>query len=467
MDSEICKIMKTKSSEASQTASFARTIKCNNESKGKIVKQIIEKLEISTFCVDCTPPIGHPIGFTPADSATDVRDPLFLRGFILDSGNERCLFASLDYCLLMNSAYDQLCEALGEAIDTTPDRVVIHCIHQHDTPAINLELDPILGMATFPEDTWCEIVRQCAKAAREAVANREPVAAVGHSEYRLDGYASNRRIMGPDGKVKGMRFSRCPDESLRNEPIGLIDPMLRTVAFKGENGDFLGSLNFYATHPQVANSRHLYSADAPGEAMRLVGKEYSKGLHAFCTGAGGNITAGKYSSVDDLEGNLLAFGRQIADGVTRNLKSIQWNPVDTMEWRTATFPFPAKPVSRPETEALVRKASVAGEGTSLVAAALLSSSEYPTNEEYTICLLKLGSTCILFCPGELFVEYQLFVQSVIPDQFVALAANCCNNFLYLPLAEQLRQGGYEVNSFCWCTEEFEPRFKKAIETLLT
>ncbi len=424
-------------------------------------------LRIAPFCVDCTPPVGHPIGLTPADSATSVRDPLFLRGFILDSENERCVFASLDYGLLMNSAYDQLCEALAEAVDTSPTCVVVHCIHQHDTPMINFELDPILGMTTFPKDTWHRTVQQCAEAAREAVPSLKPVAAVGHSECRLYGFASNRRIMDPNGKVKGMRFSRCADKNLRNEPVGLIDPMLRTVAFKGDNDDLLGSLSFYATHPQVSNGRHMYSADAPGEAVRLFSKKQDKGLHAFCTGAGGNITAGKYSSADDLEENLLTFGRCIADGMAQNMKSIHWEPVEKMEWRTTTFPFPARPISRPETEALVKDESSAGTGKSLVAAALLSSSEYPKNVEYTINLLKLGNTRILFCPGELFVEYQLFAQSVIPDQFVALVANCSDNFLYLPLAEQLRQGGYEVSSFCWCTKAFEERFKAAIKNILS
>ena len=422
-------------------------------------------LTLAAFRVDCTPPVGFPIGFGPTDSATGVRDPLFLRGFIFESDGQRCVVASLDYGVLMNRAYDALCQALAEAVGTTPDRAVVHCIHQHDTPMLDLELDPILGVTTQPEDWWTRTVQNCAEAARQAVANRQPVAAVGRGEVRLHGYASNRRVMGADGNVKGVRYSRCADPALRDEPVGIIDPMLRTVAFQGEDGNLLGSMSFYATHPQVSNGRHLYSADAPGEAMRLVTEQYDAGLHAFFTGAGGNVTAGKYTSTEDLEGNLLAFGRRLADGVAHNLQSLRWEAVEGLEWRTATFPFPAKAVSRAQAEAVVKESGSASVQ-SLIAATVLTSFEYPKNAEYELKLLKLGNARVLLCPGELFVEYQLFAQSVIADEFVALAANCSDNFLYLPLADHLQQGGYEATSFCWCTGEFEERFKAAVAALL-
>jgi len=86
----------------------------------------------------------------------------------------------------------------------------------------------------------------------------------------------------------------------------------------------IASLSFYATHPQVANGRKLYSADAPGEAMRLVAEHAPGAQHAFFTGPGGNVTAGKYSSRDDLEGNLRRFGKLLADGISLNLAACPW-----------------------------------------------------------------------------------------------------------------------------------------------
>jgi hypothetical protein len=51
---------------------------------------------------------------------------------------------------------------------------------------------------------------------------------------RVEGVASNRRILGPDGKVQGWRGSSCKDAKLRDEPVGLIDQGLRTVVFWNE-----------------------------------------------------------------------------------------------------------------------------------------------------------------------------------------------------------------------------------------
>lgn len=48
---------------------------------------------------------------------------------------------------------------------------------------------------------------------------------------------------------------------------------------------------------------------------------------------------------------------------------------------------------------------------------------------------------------------------------MALAGNCGDDFLYLPTAEAFAQGGYEVDSFRWCTEAFEPAFQEAVTEL--
>ena len=43
--------------------------------------------------------------------------------------------------------------------------------------------------------------------------------------------ASNRRILGPDGKVKYVRYTACKDPEIRDMPVGTIDPMLKMISF--------------------------------------------------------------------------------------------------------------------------------------------------------------------------------------------------------------------------------------------
>jgi hypothetical protein len=422
-------------------------------------------LKLGTFRVDCTPPVGGKIWFGTDQKATGVRDPLYLRGFVLASDATRYVVASLDYLGLMNSAYDMLVEALASAAEVPAEQVIVHCIQQHDAPLLNLELDSTLQTETCSRSWWADVARRCGEAARGCLPDLKPVADVGRSETRLYGYASNRRILGPDGKIKGSRWSRCSDETIRNAPVGIIDPMLRTVAFRDPAGTILGSMSFYATHPQVSNGRGLYSADAPGEAMRILSQQRS-GLHAFFTGPGGNVTAGKYTSVSDLGGNLLTFGKRLADGIRLNFDSLNWEPVTRAEWRVSAFPFPAQP----EVQERLKKVRASPDTTrdlKIAAEAVLTCVAYPKNANFWLTLLTLGSARIILVPSEPFVEYQLFAQSICPDQFIAMADNCSLNFSYLPLAQHFDEGGYESTTWCWCSGEFEPRFKAAISALLS
>ena len=423
-------------------------------------------LKLGTFTVDCTPPIGCGVLFGIAGATTGVRDPLFLRGFVFDDEGCRYLVASMDFGGLMNSAYDDLARTLAKAVNTPEERVIIHCIHQHDAPLLDYEIEAYFNRETYPRQWWTDVINKCAQAATECLNRMVAISSLGYNETRLHGYASNRRILGRDGKVAGMRFSKCADTDLKNEPVGVIDPMLRTVAFRDSSGKIAGSMSFYATHPQVSNGRFIYSADAPGEALNILKGCSGDGLHGFFTGTGGNVTAGKYSSATDLEGNLLRFGKILADGISLNLAAMKWEDAGKLCWNSAEFPFPAQQIDKDKLLGLINDENV-NLTNRIQKAVLLTCLEYKKNSSYHFSMLRIGGARILFLPGELFVEYQLYAQSLIPDEFLAVAGNCSDNFLYLPLAKHFEEGGYEVGSFCWCTSDFERRFKKALSGLLS
>ena len=423
-------------------------------------------MNLGTFTVDCTPPVGCPVSFGETGGTTEIRDPLFLRGFVLDDEYHRCLIATMDFCGLMNSAYDDLAGVFAKALSVPKERVIIHCIHQHDAPLLNYEIAAYLDCAAYPRQWWTDVLKKCAQSAAECLNRMVTISSLGYNETRLHGYASNRRILGRDGKVVGMRFSKCGDAALKKEPVGIIDPMLRTVAFKDSLGKIAGSMSFYATHPQVSNGRNKYSADAPGEALNILEGHWGDGLHGFFTGAGGNVTAGKYASPTDLEGNLLRFGKILADGINLNLGTMKWEEARELEWHATDFPFPLQQMDKDNLLSQINDENVS-DHERLQKAVLLTCLEYEKNASYHLSLLRTGSVKMLFLPGEPFVEYQLYAQSLIPDEFLAVVGNCSDNFLYLPLAKHFEEGGYEVDSFCWCTTDFERRFKKALPGVLS
>ena len=103
--------------------------------------------------------------------------------------------------------------------------------------------------------------------------------------------ASNRRVLGPDGKVKFTRISATKNKEARDEPEGLIDPNLRTLSFwDGEKP--LAALHFYACHPMSYYGDGRVSADFCGLA-RQKRQDETGVFQAYFNGCGGNITAGK------------------------------------------------------------------------------------------------------------------------------------------------------------------------------
>ena len=55
---------------------------------------------------------------------------------------------------------------------------------------------------------------------RKANKNVQPVTHVGVGKAEVFQVASNRRILGPDGKVRVTRYTTCKDPAVRAEPEG-------------------------------------------------------------------------------------------------------------------------------------------------------------------------------------------------------------------------------------------------------
>jgi hypothetical protein len=120
------------------------------------------------------------------------------------------------------------------------------------------------------------------------------VSHIGTGEAKVEKIASNRRILGRDGKIELWRGSAMTDPKAREAPEGLIDPWLKTISFW--NGDEpIASLSVYATHPMSFYGKGNVSADFVGLARRQWQRENPGVMHFFANGCGGNLAPGKYN----------------------------------------------------------------------------------------------------------------------------------------------------------------------------
>lgn len=393
-------------------------------------------LTLGTFRYDATPPLGYPLCGGAHPPLKVVRDPLYARGLVLDDGAQRLVLCALDFTQLSGAPHRALRGALAGAAETAPDRVALHCLHQHDAPMVDdTANDGETGL--LHRGWWCGLERGLQATVQEACANLRPVLTVGTGEARVHHCASNRRLLNAEGKVWESRWSRGNAPEVRDAPIGLIDPLLRTVTLWGEGDELLASLSYYNSHPQTADGRSTATGDAPGEALRLLGEQHPGAHHMYFTGCVGNITFGKYTS-EDAEANITTFGGRLADGALRALAQsrLSRTAVDSFRWTTTEWAFPWREGDGPVEDRPSR-----------------------------VALLELGDARVLHTGGELFVEYHLAAQALRPDEFVALAGLGDPVHTYVPTAEAFAQGGYEVK-VTHTTEEAEARLNAAIAGLL-
>src|SRR5262245_7609962 len=147
-------------------------------------------LEMSTFAVDVTPPLEAPVFSTPTVA---VDTPLELRGVVLSDGRTRYVLAALDFQSTSKSVYDLLRRKLGEAAGIPPYQVLIHCTHTHSAPwgrEGNAGNDQVFQ----------RVVERGAAAVTAALGKMRPLTGIGVGKAKVEKFASNRQVPGPDGK---------------------------------------------------------------------------------------------------------------------------------------------------------------------------------------------------------------------------------------------------------------------------
>jgi hypothetical protein len=408
------------------------------------------ELRVATFKLDVTPPVGSPLCDALVPPATGVNDPLSARGIILQADDQKpVVLVAVDWVGIGNDGLDAWRDAIAAACHTTRDRVSVHCLHQHDAPGCDFLAEKIAAEAglageIFPVEYTRKAIKNAAAAAGEVMSRLEPVTHVGYGRGSVEKVASNRRILGPDGKVKYTRTTATGSAEIRAFPAGTIDPVMRLVSFW--NGDRpLAVLSYYATHPQSYYRTGKISADYPGMARDQREAAEGAGLHIHFNGAGGNIGAGKYND-GSRENRPLLAGR-LADGMKQAWDDTQQVSVADLsfDWATVGLTMPlADWYDEAERIATLHDAKQ----TKLVrlkAARELAWAQRAKDEHViNIARLRLGPIDILHAPGELFVEYQLAAQKMRPESFVCMAAYGDYGPGYIGTAEAYTQGGYET-----------------------
>ena len=101
-------------------------------------------LHIAPFRYDVAPPVGHPLCGGWITPVVDVEDALEAVGYVILGAGAPIVVCAVDWTGILNGAHVQWRAALAEAAGTTPDRVAVQCVHQHDAPFVCLRAQELL-----------------------------------------------------------------------------------------------------------------------------------------------------------------------------------------------------------------------------------------------------------------------------------------------------------------------------------
>jgi hypothetical protein len=402
-------------------------------------------LHLATFQSDATPPLGHPLCGGWIEPVRGVDDPLRALGVVLLGAGAPVVLCAVDWCGLRNEANRAWRRTLADAAHTTPERVAVHCVHPHNAPFADVEAQrqieavpgapPSLDLKFFDR-----AVKQSADALRKALETTVPFTHAGVGQAKVEKVASNRRILGPDGKVRFTRYSATKDPRMQAEPEGLIDPWLKTLSFWDRDRP-LAALHYYATHPMSYYGDGRVSADFCGLA-RQKRQEETKVFQVYFTGCAGNVTAGKYN--DGSKENRPVLRDRMAAAMKAAWEATQRYPLTGWDWRVQAVKFrPRREKSFGEEESRAvladARASKARRGNAALQLGWLARIDRPIE----LTCLDLGRALVLHLPGEPFIEYQLKAQALRKDRFACVAGYGDGGPGYIPTDKAYAEGGYE------------------------
>ena len=426
------------------------------------------KFHLARFTSDATPPLGHPLCGGWIESVRGVDDPLEAVGIVLLGDGQPVVLCAVDWCGLRNEAYRVWRAALAKAAHTTPERVLLHCVHPHDAPFADVEAQKLIaaakGSPSLDLKFFEKTVAASAAALEKSLMGAVACDRVGVGAGAVEKVASNRRVIGDDGKVKFTRTSATKVKEARDAPVGLIDPLLRTLSFwNGETP--LAALHFYATHPMSYYGKGFVSADFCGLARRKRAEAQKGVAQLYFTGCAGNVTAGKYN--DGAQENRAVLRDRMVSGMVAAWQATKTRPMTGVAVRVEPVTLP--PRTEPSFgEAASRKTlddvsrSKAKRNNAALQLAWLLRKAVPIE----VVALDFGDgLATLHLPGEPFIEFQLAAAKMRPKGTVCVAGYGDGGPGYIPTPAGYSQGGYEP-TVALCGPDSEAILRKAMAKVL-
>ncbi len=428
------------------------------------------EFRVATFEIDVTVPMGHALMAGGIAPASEVVDPLSAKGIALLGSQQPIVWVAVDWCEIRNDAYDEWRDALAQAAGTTRERVLLAAVHQHDTPVADFTAQKLLDEVGLPRSLCdADFVRDCivrsSAALKTAIAQAQSVTHYGVGSAEVYEIASNRRVVAADGTASFPRNSSTPDPAMHTAPVGLIDPMLRTISFW--NGDKpIAAFSNYAVHPMSYYGKGGVSADFVGAARRRMESELPGVAYLYFSGCSGDVVAGKYN--DGTHPRRAELAGRLHDAMRRAWSATERFPMTEVTVRSdfvALAPRESDGFAETDQRRVLADTNAKSFDRNLAAMGLSWRAALNAGRTISLHMVDFGRVKFVLMPAESFVDYQLTAQRLVPDSTVLVAGYGESAPGYIPSAPAVAERFIEHHNWCWVDHGTPTAMNDALERL--
>ncbi len=420
-------------------------------------------LKAAVTKADITPPLGLELEGYPHYPRynTGAHDPLEATCMYINNGEEEVVMITLDLLYFSKQHVKAVRNAVEKKCGIKGNNIMITCTHTHSGPKTygNSSIEDIESGRKQPMEYVNSVINKIIDIICEAKETAYPAL-----------FARGIEVCGAESGIGGNRVLKG----------GPHDPLVSVMAIKDMDNKVRGAIVNYSLHPTFIHEwSTLCTADYPCYLKMEIEETYPDAICGFAQGASGNQSSRYYrqgESFDEAE----RVGRTLGKAAAKVIDNAAWTdelvikvtnreiPIELIEFKSeeeleaeylhdkAVYEelYAKYGKSEDRNEYLLwQNANLKhlGSENQLGYARMLKKGyrieRYEDENPAEIQIIRLGETAVTGMPGEIFIEYAIYVKALAGfymTVFNEVTNGCLPGYICTPEAKV--KGGYEAGT---------------------
>jgi hypothetical protein len=409
---------------------------------------------VGTSKTDVTPPVGyllegHDARKLPSDG---VHDPLMLKVMTISKGCKRLVLVTSDLIDFDKQFLADLRRDVYKKLKIRPSELFLTASHTHTGPFL----------ATSDKKNPLKLIPDCINCLRLKITGGI-IAAIHNEEKALLRWGTGCVNIG----IINRRLKTKKGVLMMPNPRGPVDTQVTVLSAVRPNGSLIAIVANYTCHPTtLGTTLYKISADYPGVYQRIVEQTYPGVTACFTNGCCGDVRPAlikgkkiKGGSFNDVK----RMGKILAREVIKIFKISHTVRGEKLTGILRTIKLPLDKTLMPKSVQQIAGLTVRhGRHTTLglKLADIRAWKKYWQKRmrkhlpaaDFVPCevqAMKIGNIRLLGLAGEVMVDYGLKIKKGAGNTPLMVCGYTNAPVGYIPTAEALHDGGYEISSFIW------------------